>query len=59
MEELLDAGDWTWILGAGVLLPLVYVLAVSLLTPLGGREFGMLGNGMLLPAGHFVGLILL
>jgi hypothetical protein len=59
MKELLDGGDWAWILGAGVLLPLAYVLAVNRLTPLGGREFGMLGNGMLLPAGHFVGLILL
>lgn len=59
MEELLDARDWAWILGAGVLLPLAYVLAVNRLTPLGGHEFGMLGNAMLLPAGHFVGLILL
>lgn len=59
MVELLDGGDWAWILGAGVLLPLAYMLAVNRLTPLGGRDFGMLGNGMLLPAGHFVGLILL
>ena len=59
MEELLELRDWAWVLGAGVLLPLVYVLAVNRLTPLGGRQFGMIGNAMLLPVGHFVGLVML
>lgn len=59
MEQLLDRKDWAWVLGVGVLFPLVYVMIVNRLTPLGGREFGMLGDMMLLPAAHFIGLIVL
>ncbi len=57
--ELLDGRDWLWILGLGVVSPFFYVMAVNRLTPLGGRNFGMLGTAMLLPAGHFLGLLLL
>jgi len=59
MEELMNARDWAWFLGVGILLPFLYVMAVNRLTPLGGRQFGMLGTGMLLPAAHFLGLLML
>ncbi len=57
MEDLLRPVDWTWILGAGVLLPLVFVMAVNRLTPLGGRQFGLAGVSFLLPVGHFLALL--
>jgi hypothetical protein len=59
MEGLLSPSDWLWILAAGVVLPFVFVMAVNRLTPLGGRAFGVQGMGLLLPAGHFLGLLLL
>ena len=59
IEELLEPADWGWVLGAGVLLPFAFVMVVNRLTPLGGRQFGMLGNGMMMPAAHFLGLLVL
>ncbi len=59
IEELLDRRDWGWVMGAGVLLPFAFVMAVNRLTPLGGRQFGVLGNEMLMPAAHFLGLLML
>lgn len=59
MELLLDSVDWLWVLGAGVLLPFAFVMVVNRLTPLGGREFSLLGNSMLLPTAHFLGLLIL
>ena len=59
MEQLLVWQDWAWVLGAGIILPLAYVMVVNRFTPLGGRQFGMVGNAMMLPAGHYLGLILL
>ncbi|MGL4398258.1 MAG: hypothetical protein ACRCXD_00185 [Luteolibacter sp.] len=59
MEDLLRPSDWVWIVVAGVVLPFVFVMAVNRLTQLGGRAFGVQGMGLLLPAGHFFGLLLL
>ncbi len=59
MENLLHPSDWGWIMLAGVVLPFVFVMAVNRLTPLGGRAFGVRGTAMLMPAGHFLGLLLL
>jgi len=42
MEQLLDGGDWSWILGLGVVLPLCCMLGVLFLTPFGDRQFGVL-----------------
>lgn len=56
---MLDGRDRAWVLGAGVVIPLAFIMAVNRFTPLGGRQFGMVGNAMLLPAGHFSGLVLL
>lgn len=59
MAELLRPTDWAWIVGLGILLPFVFVIGINRLTPLGGREFGMKGTAMLMPAGHFLGLLVL
>ena len=59
MEDLLGPSDWTWIMAAGVVLPFAFVMAVNRLTPLGGREFGVRGTLLLMPAGHFLGLWIL
>jgi hypothetical protein len=59
MESLLTAGDWAWVLGLGLVPPLLYVLAVNRFTPFGGRESGLLGGHMLLPAAQFFGLLML
>lgn len=56
MADLLGSSDWAWILVAGVLLPFAFVMAINRLTPLGGREFGVRGTLMLMPAAHFLGL---
>ncbi|MEI6176133.1 MAG: hypothetical protein WCS43_04505 [Verrucomicrobiota bacterium] len=56
MEDLLEPSDWGWIIAVGVVMPLAYVMGVNRLTPLGGREFGIRGTLLLMPAGHFLGL---
>lgn len=56
MEQLLRPADWAWIAGAGVLAPFIFVMAINRLTPLGGRDFGIQGTAMHLPAVHFLGL---
>ena len=59
MAELLRPADWAWIVGLGILLPFAYVMGINRLTPLGGREFGMRGTALPMPAGHFLGLLVL
>lgn len=59
MESLLTAGDWARVLGLGLVPPLLYVQAVNRLTPWGGRDFGLLGSYLLLPAAQFLGLVIL
>lgn len=59
METLMRPTDWAWLLGAGLVMPLVYVLILNRLTPLGGRHLGLKTILMLLPAAHFLGLTLL
>jgi len=59
MVDLLSPSDWGWIVVVGVVLPLVFVMAVNRLTPLGGRALGVRGTALLMPAGHFLGLLIL
>lgn len=59
MAELLRPADWAWIVGLGILLPFAYVMGINRLTPLGGREFGMRGTALPMPACHFLGLLVL
>ena len=59
MEALMIPSDWAWLLVAGLLLPLAYVMILNRLTPLGGRDLGLRTTFMLLPAAHFLGLTVL
>lgn len=65
--SLLQMSDWAWIFGLGVILPIVFTLAIQRLTPLGGRNFGIAANSLKLdwetsipmPAAQFFGLAIL
>lgn len=56
--QLLNARDWTWILGIGVVLPFAGILAISLLTPMGGRSMSLYRLGFLFPFIHYAILLL-
>ena len=59
MEALMRPADWAWLLGVGVVMPLVYMMILNRLTPLGGRDLGLQTTFMLLPTAHFLGLTVL
>lgn len=56
IAELLDARDHAWIIGAGVLLPYGFAMIINQLTPLGGRDWSILGNHLMLPMAQFFGM---
>lgn len=56
---LLGFRDWAWILGLGVILPTALVLAITRLTPLGGRETGISHHSFLFPLVHIELIFLL
>lgn len=58
-EDLLELKDWLWIVGAGLVLPLFYVMAVYRLAPIGGHSYSVAGTYYLLPFAHFLALALL
>lgn len=51
-EGLLKLADWAWILGAGVVLPFLFHLAIYRLTPLGARDWSIAASAFLVPAGQ-------
>ena len=51
--------DYSWLLGAGLLLPYAYAMGVNRCTPLGGRDWGLKGLNGLLPMAQFLGMALL
>lgn len=59
MTGLLRPSDWAWIVAAGVVLPIAYVIGINRFTPLGGRQMGVWATGQWLPAVHFAGLWML
>lgn len=46
MASLLRSSDWIWLLIAGVVLPFCYFMAITRLTPLGGRDFSLTKNDL-------------
>lgn len=56
---LLDPLDHAWIIGAGVLLPYVYTMMINRFTPLGGREWSIYGNHLVLPMAQFFAMAVL
>jgi len=66
MGQLLRPADLCWLIGGGVILPFLYVMAVQRLTPFGGRDFSLLANGLEvsgqivpMPFAQFLGLVVL
>jgi len=58
IELLLTKTDWAWILCIGVILPFLYVILINRFTPLGGREYGIKGLGLIFPFIHYLLLLL-
>ena len=52
LEDLLKQADWAWILGAGVMLPFLFYLAIYRLTPLGARDWSIAASAFIVPAGQ-------
>lgn len=50
LQDLFRRGDWLWIGVGGIVIPLLWFLAISRFTPLSAREWGMKPSGFLLPA---------
>jgi hypothetical protein len=57
MVSLLRPVDWLWIFGAGIVLPLLYYVAVTRFTPLGGREWSLKASVFMVPAGQFSSML--
>ncbi len=57
LAGLLRPVDWAWIFGVGILLPLLYHLAIVRFTPLGGREWSLKASAFMVPAGQFSAMI--
>jgi hypothetical protein len=56
---LLDPLDHAWIIGAGVLLPYSYTMMINRFTSLGGRDWSIHGNHLMLPMAQFFGMAVL
>jgi hypothetical protein len=52
LEDLLKSADWVWILGAGVVLPFVFYLAIYRLTLLGARDWSIAASAFMVPSGQ-------
>lgn len=52
LEDLLKPVDWAGILGAGVVLPFLFYLAIYRLTPLGARDWSIAASAFIVPAGQ-------
>jgi hypothetical protein len=52
LEDLLKPIDWAWILGAGVVLPFLFYLAIYRLTPFGARDWSIAASAFLVPSGQ-------
>lgn len=50
LQDLFRWSDWLWIGVGGVVIPLLWFLAISRFTPLSARDWGMKPSGFLLPA---------
>lgn len=60
MIALLGPADHLWITALGLVIPVLFMVVLARLTPLGGREFSVeQGTKWILPAAHFLGVALL
>ncbi len=59
MTNLLRARDWCWIIGGGVVLPWLWFLAFTRLTPLGTRDWSLRASNFAAPAFQYGALLVL
>jgi hypothetical protein len=59
MVDLLRFSDWAWILGGGILLPFLWYLAITHLTPLSSREWSFRATGFIQAYGQFGAMCIL
>ncbi|MFM2197478.1 MAG: hypothetical protein RLZZ505_910 [Verrucomicrobiota bacterium] len=58
MVGVLCMADWAWVIGFGVVLPILCFLLVTRFTPLGGREYGVMFFQAAFPGVQFAALLL-
>jgi hypothetical protein len=58
MAGVLGVADWAWVIGLGVVLPILLFLIVTRLTPLGGREYGAMFFVLAFPGVQYAALLL-
>ncbi len=59
LESLLRPVDWFWIIGLGVVIPLLVVMLINRSSPLGGRDFSVYGLNFMMPTLHFIAAVFL
>lgn len=59
MAGALGGADWAWVIGLGIVAPILFFLIVTRLTPLGGREYGASYFLFLFPGAQLVALLLM
>ncbi len=55
--DLLHRADWLWIIGGGVIIPLLWHLAVTRLSPIASRETSLSWTAFIMPSCEFGGLL--
>lgn len=58
MAGTLGMTDWIWVIGLGVVLPILLFLLITRLTPLGGREYGVMFFQAAFPGVQYAALLL-
>jgi hypothetical protein len=58
LAGVLGVADWVWVIGLGVVLPILCFLLVTRLTPLGGREYGAMFFVLAFPGVQYAALLL-
>jgi len=58
MAGVLGKMDWLWVIGLGVVCPILFFLTIIRLTPLGGRGYGLMYFQAALPGVQYTALLL-
>lgn len=59
LQDLFRWNDWVWILGGGIVIPVLWYFAITRLTPFSAPEWSMRPSGFLLPAAQLGSLTVL
>lgn len=59
LMRVLRPADWLWILGVGLVLPVLYYQLIQHFTPLSAREFSVYFTTLSMPAAQFTGMVFL